>query len=566
MDWWSRKVLAWRLSNTMDVQFCLDALDDALDRHGTPEIFNTDQGSQFIARAWTQRLKIAGTRISMGGRGRFLDNIFIERLWRSLKYECVYLHAFSGGLEARQGIGAWVPTVSVANYFSVNYTWSTMAIEPIEKPIKTILERFHSPERFGRPSAVASSPFRKGIATLGLRSRRLFQLPHPSSTGLHFVGAILDPSDFGYSNSTGPTSATGKGTSLENALISCLGEATEYILQHAPEELEYRFFDDPSVESGLDGNAFSHLVHIAGLSGADAIRRASPWIPARRLNDDAIVWVPGSLCYRGLLVNGRTVPSPPLKLGSGCGVGETLEAAILHGLLETVERDAVAMWWLGGNKATKLDHHPSAQKRVDDILGTSQNDRGGRRTWLLDITSDIDVPSVVAVSCDDRGRGLACGFSASLEIENAISSAVLEMCQMEMAVHLVQLKRAQLGDTSLVAQDIEHLRRHYDLAVPKCWALLSTSNIRDHNWRGVDSNNGRVDANADLQNLLEKFARMKLGVYLIELSSAEIDVHCAKIIVDNLHPFPSSTSSIKLTNAIEHNGGGFGLTTDIKLI
>ena len=108
MDWWSRKVLAWRLSNTMDVQFCVDALDDALDRHGCPEIFNTDQGSQFTSWAWTQRLKEAGVRLSMDGRGRFLDNIFIERLWRSLKYECIYLHAFSGGRDARQGIGDWM--------------------------------------------------------------------------------------------------------------------------------------------------------------------------------------------------------------------------------------------------------------------------------------------------------------------------------------------------------------------------------------------------------------------------------------------------------------------------
>jgi len=108
MDWWSRKVLAWRLSNTMDVQFCVDALDEALDRYGPPEIFNTDQGSQFTSWAWTGRLSDAGVRISMDGRGRFLDNIFIERLWRSLKYECIYLHAFSGGREARRGIGDWI--------------------------------------------------------------------------------------------------------------------------------------------------------------------------------------------------------------------------------------------------------------------------------------------------------------------------------------------------------------------------------------------------------------------------------------------------------------------------
>ena len=108
MDWSSRTVLAWRLSNTMDVQFCVDALDEALGRYGAPEIFNTDQGSQLTSWAWTQRLRDAGIRTSMDGRGRFLDNIFIERLWRSLKYECVYLHAFSGGRDARNGIGKWV--------------------------------------------------------------------------------------------------------------------------------------------------------------------------------------------------------------------------------------------------------------------------------------------------------------------------------------------------------------------------------------------------------------------------------------------------------------------------
>ena len=108
MDWHSRKVLAWRLSNTMDVQFCVDALEEALGRYGSPDIFNTDQGSQFTSWAWTNCLKNAGVRISMDGKGRFLDNIFIERLWRSLKYECVYLHAFSGGCDARDGIGRWI--------------------------------------------------------------------------------------------------------------------------------------------------------------------------------------------------------------------------------------------------------------------------------------------------------------------------------------------------------------------------------------------------------------------------------------------------------------------------
>jgi len=108
MDWATRKVLAWRLSNTMDVGFCVMALEEALARFGRPDIFNTDQGSQFSSFAFTAVLKDAEIRISMDGRGRWMDNVFIERLWRSLKYECVYLHAFETGSELRVGLTRWI--------------------------------------------------------------------------------------------------------------------------------------------------------------------------------------------------------------------------------------------------------------------------------------------------------------------------------------------------------------------------------------------------------------------------------------------------------------------------
>ena len=108
MDWYSRKVLSWRLSNTMDTAFCIEALEEAFMLHGRPEIFNTDQGSQFTSFDFTTVLKENGIKISMDGKGRWMDNVFIERLWRSLKYECVYLHAFENGLQARQEIGRWI--------------------------------------------------------------------------------------------------------------------------------------------------------------------------------------------------------------------------------------------------------------------------------------------------------------------------------------------------------------------------------------------------------------------------------------------------------------------------
>lgn len=108
IDWFTRKVLAWRLSNTLEADFCVDALNEAIAKYGAPEIMNTDQGSQFTFFAWTDCLRRSGVRISMDGKGRFLDNIFVERLWRSLKYECVYLHAWDTGSQTRAGIGKWM--------------------------------------------------------------------------------------------------------------------------------------------------------------------------------------------------------------------------------------------------------------------------------------------------------------------------------------------------------------------------------------------------------------------------------------------------------------------------
>ena len=107
MDWYSRKVLSWRVSNTLDTRFCLEALEEALERYGNPEIFNSDQGSQFTSDDFVNMLKNRGIRISMDGRGRCHDNIFIERLWRSVKYECVYIRAFENGSKLRAGLGEY---------------------------------------------------------------------------------------------------------------------------------------------------------------------------------------------------------------------------------------------------------------------------------------------------------------------------------------------------------------------------------------------------------------------------------------------------------------------------
>jgi putative transposase len=148
IDWASRAVLAWRLSNTMDARFCVEALEEALERHGKPRIFNTDQGAQFTSAAFTGKLEAAGIAISMDGRGRFMDNIFIERLWRSIKYEEVHLKAYADGRETRAGIGCWMtfynsrrPHQALNNQMPIAVWRASMdridaAAKPVDMPLR----------------------------------------------------------------------------------------------------------------------------------------------------------------------------------------------------------------------------------------------------------------------------------------------------------------------------------------------------------------------------------------------------------------------------------------------
>nr|WP_313351263.1 DDE-type integrase/transposase/recombinase [Paracoccus sp. (in: a-proteobacteria)] len=131
MDWFTRKILVWRISNTLEADFCVEALNEAIPRFGAPGIMNTDQGSQFTSFAWTDRLKRVGARMSMDGKGRCIDNVFIDRLWRSLKFECVYLHVWEQSVIGSPFITTVGPTPPMVDS---RRPWSTsIASKPISR-------------------------------------------------------------------------------------------------------------------------------------------------------------------------------------------------------------------------------------------------------------------------------------------------------------------------------------------------------------------------------------------------------------------------------------------------
>jgi putative transposase len=137
-DWYSRKVLSWRLSNTLDTNFCIEALKEALSIYDHPEIFNTDQGSQFTSYDFIDGLKDAGISISMDGKGCWMDNVFIERLWRSVKYECVYLNEFETGKQAKHHLGKWF---YFYNHIRPHSTFNGQTPEVIYNAGKWLLEK-----------------------------------------------------------------------------------------------------------------------------------------------------------------------------------------------------------------------------------------------------------------------------------------------------------------------------------------------------------------------------------------------------------------------------------------
>src|SRR5476651_1685895 len=194
IDWASRAVLAWRLSNTIDSRFCVEALEEALERYGKPKIFNTDQGAQFTSAAFTDKLEKADVAISMDGRGRFMNNIFIERLWRSIKYEEVHLKAYADGREARAGIGSWMtfynsrrPPQAMNNQFPMAALRAGMdrieAAKTVDMPLRldnaNALPTYHSRRKSSSRKLLDLTDKGRGDHTL------TSAIPGPSS-GVHF--------------------------------------------------------------------------------------------------------------------------------------------------------------------------------------------------------------------------------------------------------------------------------------------------------------------------------------------------------------------------------------------
>src|ERR1700761_6320498 len=385
---------------------------------------------------------------------------------------------------------------------------------------------------------------------------RVFELAAPDAPGLVCFGAQFDPAIADPMLAGGPpVGVSGVGLSMQEAFQSCIGEGIEYLsqLQTAEDTLITPGSTDPATALGPQAKAFvaafaAEKVHPeAGLS----------WGRARRLTDASEVLLPADLCFRRPPAQQQV--KPPFPLSTGSAAGTSWEAAALHGLLELIERDAAGLWWRGGARGRSIPADHEAQVTAQAMLSQLRQGNPARRSWLLDVTTDIGVPSVVALSCKADGFGVAFGMSARPTLAAAARSALKEMCQIEMAYELVEAKCRERGEATLSARDRVHRRRATEINADRCLLLQPLAEAARH---------FVIDASAAgdvLRRIVERLEQFGVECFSLDLTRPRFAVPAARIFTAGMQIEPSEIVTPRLADMIALTGGGAIHTGDLAL-
>ena len=383
---------------------------------------------------------------------------------------------------------------------------------------------------------------------------RIFELSAPEAPGLVAFGAEIDPAiaDALHRGSP-PVGVSGIGLSLQEAFQGCVGEGIEYLsqLQHAADVLAAADGIDPM--QALDRHTCELVTALKPSHAGGGLS----WHRARRLSDQGEVLLPVDLCLRRPQAAQDFVPPFPLSTGSAAGT--SWEGAALHGLLELIERDAASLWWRGGSRgrAVPLDVEAGAQALLRELRAGAAMPR---RSWLLDITTDIGVPAITALSCRPDGFGFAFGLAARRTLQAAARSALLEMCQIELAHAVVEAKRRERGEAALNARDRGHLQRATAIDADRCALLQPASGRAQH--IALDD----PDPQAALHLLVRRLGELGIEAYGLDLTRPHFGVPVARIIAPALQAEPSGIMTSRLSGMIAKTGGGETFTGGIPLI
>ncbi len=380
------------------------------------------------------------------------------------------------------------------------------------------------------------------IALLDLAARfsRVFQLPLPHAPEAFFFGGEISHGDFGleaFSNQI--IGVGGAGLNFQQAFSSCIGEAAEYLsfVDYGDGKLTQK---SGHSEPGISNTLAAWIS--GGLGNADwepAVQ--TKWVHLQQLGGGKHkLSLPAELCLR------QPCPSdiaPRLCESTGCAAGVTHEQATFSGLMEVIERDAIALWWYGGNQAAMANE---CVYFSDTFWQTAKHIRkkSDRKYWLLDITSDLKIPVIACLSSKPDGRVVIAGFAAHVDYQIAAEKAFIEMCQMELAQELAILKQQQSGNRHLNAQDLIWLARHRQLSTsrysqfePQHEAIPETCN----------------HPAGYLQAGLVQLKAAGMAAYVLDLTRHQIAIEAVRVVVPHLQSADPTWLTARLKNAALEN-------------
>jgi ribosomal protein S12 methylthiotransferase accessory factor len=403
----------------------------------------------------------------------------------------------------------------------------------------------------------AISASRARLLAFAAKLRRLFRLASPDAPGLFFFGGEADPAVISTKLRGNPVgSVSGAGVTPAEAFESSIGEAVEYLSQFATEAdvLQRASFQGRAPVMGDATRGFVSLVLESARVPPD---QPIDWVQASRFGDDATVPFPADLFLRRSPAARDFVP--PFKLSTGCGAGSSFEAAALHGLLELIERDAASLWWRAGRSGRSIPVDSQATKGACELLMRIRGGASARRSWLLDITSDLGVPCVAAFSSNRDGFGFACGLSARPTTEAAAVSAILEMCQMELAHHVVAAKRKERGDAGLNDGDLRHLERGTRIDTATC-GLLHPKGLAT-----PVADRGETQACGYLASLVTGLEAAGIEVFALDLTRPHFSVPVVRVLAPQLQLEPSTLMTERLVGAMRESEGSSMHSPEVTL-
>lgn len=384
--------------------------------------------------------------------------------------------------------------------------------------------------------------------------QRMFLLRSPWAPGLRFVGGEVSPPRSGdYAEQFEHLSIAGSGRTIEDAFAACVGEAIERLSQfEQPGDVAIR-----AQWCDIGGDALPGLDDLIANATALLDDPDTPldWIRGVRLADAAPVLVPADWCVRRP-ASARTL-EPRTALSTGTAAGPSYEAAASRALLELVERHAVFMWWEGGRRAAPLPLEHVAMRRAHEVLVDLRQSVDARPTWLLDITTELGVPAIAAVSFDRDGKGFACGTAARVTPEAAVSAAIGEMCQMELGLMIAKLRQAENGGKALNETDVGHLDRARRIDANACALVHPLGSSVDHSV---------CSATDDLCHLRSLFADHGIEASFVNLTRSPFKLPVVHALAPGLCPFPAWLQTSGTLGASRRFGGAERWTDGVALV